>query len=480
LSKLVQINTHIEVQALNTILKSKDQETREYCLSRMNLDLFGAPALNDAFTRLSHEVERTGTIPNKRVFLNDIALSEEAKALLLTPSESSKALQSRDDVVHLVNQMETYRRVRVAFYTAKKLAKYLASDNADMDMIQRVLLESTARIQADSGSEPELYHVGDINNSDDILERCLDKTNVAGMVPTGFKNFDSRTMGWRRGELVVLASHFKGGKSTVKLNILGNQYFKHNLRVCDISLEMNQDLEYERVYSYVSGVPAAAIHNKQCTPDQEELIRSSWKRFKRRGEKKGSRFTVWPASTMDPSILEMVLKPHKYDVIALDYLNLMTPPNGREVDPAMLGEWCKQLKRVAARLNCVIILLTQLDATTGDIRYFRAAKEDANNLWIWKMGDLERSTHRVKVEQMAARSHEPFPFYLEEDFAHMRINDWQGEVLDDDGNTTMGAMNAETGGGASGASGAKGYDAYGQPHKRKSKSNSNQESGFAG
>lgn len=415
-------NVDAELSAIMTVLKSSNKDLRVKALSRLERDLFGYGPTRELFKRIQVVAQSSGSIPSRRVFKNDPALSDKARAFLdgtltVTP------LETDSDLDHLMTNLDTYRKVRVAADSIKRMTDMLTKETLDSNELSAAFEDTLMSLRKTGASEAAIYHSGNTNNSDDVMEAIISSTDNKNFIPTGFKNFDLKTGGWRRGDMVVIASHYKGGKSVVKLNLLNNMYRQSNLSVCDVSLEMNESLEYSRVASMISGIEYSKVYNNVLSKDEKSILRKAWAAHKQHGIDNNCKFSIWPASYINPTQIEMILKPYKFDVIAVDYLNLLAPENGRQVDPGQLGEWCKQLKRVAGRLNCVVIVLTQMDENTGDIRYFRAAQEDANNLWLWKYDDFAKTTHILKVQQKAARSHQPFDFELMEDYSRMKIVD---------------------------------------------------------
>jgi replicative DNA helicase len=280
-----------------------------------------------------------------------------------------------------------------------------------------------------------MYHSGEGSNTTPIIKKILDPTDTSGVIKTGFQNFDSRASGWRRKDFIVLASHFKGGKSTMAMNILRNQYLFSNLRVCHVVLEGGPEMAHERELSLVSGVHHSKIRDKSYTYEEIQRANNAWKQFNQHGIDNKCKFTTWCRTGWGIEELEINLKPHGFDVVCIDYLSLLPAVLGKgQNDPSEISASCKRLKHMSANLNCVTIGLMQLDEETGKLRYSRAPYEDADNVWTWKYGETERSSHRLEIKQPASRSFAPFTFPLQEDFSCMFITDAAGSFDDSDEN----------------------------------------------
>lgn len=99
----------------------------------------------------------------------------------------------------------------------------------------------------------------------------------------------------------------------------------------------------------------------------------------------------------------------------------------------MLSDTVRYAKRIAVKLNCVIVLLSQINEE-GQLRGSRAIGFHASYWWRWNCGAEDKQKGFVTVEQPKARSGEQYDFYLTCDFQHMRMDSYMGpadDVADD-------------------------------------------------
>tara|TARA_Y100000816_G_C26016954_1_gene531902 strand:- start:723 stop:1130 length:408 start_codon:yes stop_codon:yes gene_type:complete len=120
-----------------------------------------------------------------------------------------------------------------------------------------------------------------------------------------------------------------------------------------------------------------------------------------------------------------------YDVVIIDYLNLLIDPTNNPQEWLRLGNFARDLKLVTKEIDSLIIAPTQMNMD-GEIRYSKAIKEHANTVWTWVYGEEEQGTHTLTINQPAVRGWSPFKFQLKEDFARMEVRDHLGSDLSDD------------------------------------------------
>lgn len=428
-------NPTAEIRAIVTALSAPLPELRTAVLARLDSTHFAYTSMREAHERLMQVLKAASSIPSKEVFLGDTALSTETVEAL--SGDDILPVATQDDLDHLVHQLNEAKQFRTAHMISLGITTALKREKSTVPDVTALVEQGLLELRSKGAADIAIYHSGTVNNSDDVVRGLLDPTDNSSIIPSCFANFDSKTGGHRRGDLVVIASHYKGGKSIMKLNMLHNMYKFHNLSTLDLTMEMGVDEETARLLSLMSGVDFSRIYRhkqEEMTYDEVKRINAAWAKHKAHGEENNCRFSIYPAANMTIQQLELMIKPFKYDVVAIDYVNLLRPEGGAKDhgEVQMLSAHYKALKLMAKNLNCLVIALTQLDKATGDIRYAKVAKEDANNVWSWMYGESEQAHHVLKIKQLAARSHQPFTFYLRENFETMEITDYDGDIPEDE------------------------------------------------
>jgi replicative DNA helicase len=419
-----------EIQAVFSLLEGTD-EVKTELLNALNAEHFGYRPMHEAYSIIEKMITKSALeLPSMQTFLESPGLEQETVDILTAPTVSP--IQQLDDAKHLVKILEHYRVVR-RFYTFSResLAKLKDQRKVDVDDLMSDVEQVLTDMRSDVHEEP-MFHVGRGAESPDDLMTEVFSPEQPKLIPTSFKNFDSKTGGFGGTDFVVLASHAKGGKSILSLNMITNMYLLYNQDVCFIPLEMSKQETAERLISKLSKVEHNKIRTKTASPIELKAMRRSWKAFKQHGVENNCRFTVWPTSYLTTTQIKMKLKPFKYNVICIDYLNLLTDPTNNPVDWQRLSTFARELKLMTKDMNALIIAPTQMNADTGELRYAKAIKDHVNTLWTWFYGEEEAGTHVLTINQPAVRGWTPFKFQLMEDFERMHVEDYFGGELDDD------------------------------------------------
>lgn len=419
-----------EIQAVLSILEGTD-EVKTELLNALNAEHFGYRPMHGAYSLIEKMIANSSLeLPSMQTFLESPGLEQETVDILTAPNYM--AIQRLDDAKHLIKILDKFRAIRV-FYTFSREALALLKDQRSVDV--DALVGSVEKVLTDMRSdvhEEPMFHMGRGSEKPDDFMTEVFSSERPRLIPTSFNNFDSKTGGFGSTDFVVLASHAKGGKSIMSLTMVCNMYMLHNQDVCYIPLEMSKQETAERLISRLSGVEHNKIRKKEATALELKLMRRSWKAFKNHGVENNCRFTVWPTSYLTTTQLRMKLKPFKYNVICIDYLNLLTDTTNNPVDWQRLNTAARELKLMTKDMNALIIAPTQMNKGTGELSYAKAIKDHVNTLWTWFYGEEEAGTHVLTINQPAVRGWTPFKFQLSEDFERMRVEDYLGGDLNDD------------------------------------------------
>lgn len=418
------IRPKAEIRTILSLLTSP-YEVKVELLNGLSLDHFGYRPMNQAYAVVTAIISKSAMeLPSAETFLEHPDLSVEAADILRAPTVNP--LKKVDDAKHMIQILEHYRQIRRFYTFARESALNLKkSEKVDVEALLGEIEQTLSDMRSDNHDAP-LYHVGRgaEEKADELMEEVF-SSDMPRLIPSGFSGFDTKTGGFGANDLVVLASHAKGGKSIIALNMTANMYLSGDLDVCYIPLEMSKQETAERLISFLSGVEHNKIRTKTTSTLDLEAMHKAWRRFKRHGAKHDCRFTVWPTAALTTSSLKMRLKPFKYSVIVIDYINLMIDPTNNTQEWQKLGNFARELKLLTKDMNVLIVAPTQMNMD-GEIRYAKAIKEHANTVWSWFYGEEQQGTHILTINQPAVRGWAPFSFHLREDFERMKVHDHQG------------------------------------------------------
>ncbi|AYD41357.1 replicative DNA helicase [Clostridium fermenticellae] len=220
-------------------------------------------------------------------------------------------------------------------------------------------------------AEKQIFNIAENNiGSDfepisDILERGFvqienlfnNKGETTG-IPSGFRELDSKTSGFQKGDMVLIAARPSMGKTTFALNIAEYAALREGKNVAIFSLEMSKEqLAYKLLCS-----EAHVDMLKLRTGDLED---KDWENIARVSGPLGSA-KLFIDDSAGISIMEMRSKCRRLkiesgiDLIIIDYLQLMAGSGSSESRQQEVSEISRSIKALAKEMECPIVALSQL------------------------------------------------------------------------------------------------------------------------
>jgi len=410
------VSTPLEQMVLMGALQSKSPKIRALVLTETTEEDYGTAPGMEVRKRITSLLRLGKGLGGAAEFAEDPALSSVASEFIKgTVDKRAKAESFTEEQVKvLLYKLKLHRNARV-FHKSLEDINNISIGNVDEEKFEKMaeVMEKTL-VQVRQGFEKQpLSHMGK-RQSDAEAKKLLEElvTFVPGMfVSTGLPGLDRLIYGWERGNLVTVSATRGGGKSTMAMNMGINQYLLANNNVCYVSMEMTEKELWKRVLSNLSKVPHDTVrYPKIMKPNQRKQVGSAWKYFHRHGHDKNCTFTIWDIkdSYFTPMKLESYLAPFMYDIIIVDYVTLFHSA-GADTWKMQL-EYSKYLKAMAKRLNCVVVLLTQL-SDEERVKYGRSIEENTD-YWIWWRWreDEEQETGDVELKLAKARHTSPRKF----------------------------------------------------------------------
>lgn len=206
-------------------------------------------------------------------------------------------------------------------------------------------------------------HVSEVvNMSMERIQRVQNSTGITG-VHSGFQKVDQFTMGWQKGNLIILGARPSVGKTAFALNLARNAAVEFNHPVAFFSLEMTSMELTDRLIATESGISSDKIKGKVKLEQHEwqVLEQSIGRLFKA---------PLYIDETPGITLTEFVAKAKRLvrekgvEIIFVDYLQLMhsgKPQVGGFSKVQEVTEISNTLKTTAKELNIPIIALAQLN-----------------------------------------------------------------------------------------------------------------------
>jgi replicative DNA helicase len=212
--------------------------------------------------------------------------------------------------------------------------------------------------------------------------RLMDKINNPEsnrLIETGLVDLDKHLGGGiDRGQMVVIGGKQKSGKTTLALNILA-RWNKAGLRTLFISGEMN-DLQFgDMLFASESGVLRQSVRN---------VVELTVENIEKLSETK-DQIAKWPGywhyglntvEELEQLMLNSVEAGFPFDVLSVDYMQLMNAPQFRDNRAQAVAHISRGLKRItlseAFEPKPIVLAIAQLNRLSRIVARLR-------KLWIW-------------------------------------------------------------------------------------------------
>ena len=223
------------------------------------------------------------------------------------------------------------------------------------------------------------------------IEKLYERTEQYTGVPTGFKDLDDKTSGLQKGDLVIIAARPSMGKTSFALNIAQNAATRFNIPTLFFSLEMSKEALAMRMLCTESRVNYHSLR-------QGIISDSDWGRLARVAGQL-SEADLYIDDTPAIKVIEMRARARRLQaelrkqdrelgLICIDYMQLASPPKGRESREREISEISRSLKGLAKELGLPVISLSQLSRKVesrenkrpqlSDLRESGAIEQDAD------------------------------------------------------------------------------------------------------
>ena len=202
-------------------------------------------------------------------------------------------------------------------------------------------------------------------------------------VPTGYTDLDSMTSGLQKSDLIIIAARPSQGKTALGLNIAAHAAIREGKTVAIFSLEMSKEQLVMRLFASEARVNMQNVNHG--TPSSQELLKLAEANLTL------ANANMYIDDRSNISVAEIRSKCRRLkarnglDMIVIDYLQLMTTPNGSDNRVQEVSELTRSLKILARELNVPIVLLSQLSRKAAerkpamsDLRESGAIEQDAD------------------------------------------------------------------------------------------------------
>ena len=248
-----------------------------------------------------------------------------------------------------------------------------------------------------------------ITEAIDSIEASLLTPGVLRGLPTGYKKLDNISNGLQGGEMFIIAARPSMGKTSFVMNIVEHIAVEKQTPVAFFSLEMSASVLVRRLISGRAQVSMGRMNNGLLNREEQRKVMTAC------GQLQNAHIFIDETPGLD--ILDLrakarrLKKQHGIQLIAIDYLQLMTSSSkrGKENRQIEIAEISAGLKGVAKELDIPIVVLAQLNRQVenrkggrpmlSDLRESGSIEQDADMVGLLSRTDYAGSKQEADEEK---------------------------------------------------------------------------------
>ncbi len=377
----------------------------------------------EAFFRDAHRriFERMVQLTERRSAIDFVTLREElGKAGELEEVGGAAYLASLVDGVPRATNVEYYARIvrekailRSLIYAANKIVgnAYEADQDADLildDAEGAIFAVAEDRVKAGFVPMRQL-----VQESFPKIEKLFEHQSYITGVGTHLPDLDKMTRGFQPGDLVIVAARPSMGKTSLVLNVCQHvathaaPYGLQRQGVAGVfSLEMSKEQLFMRMLASEAKIDSFRLLSGQIGQREYGQITHAMETL--------AEAQLFVDDSAGIGVLEMRAKArrlqaeHGLDILAIDYVQLMTGRGKSENRTLELAAISRSLKGLAKELNVPIIVLSQLSRAPegrsdkrpmlSDLRESGALEQDADVVIMIYRDEMYKADRSIPAE----------------------------------------------------------------------------------
>ncbi len=251
-----------------------------------------------------------------------------------------------------------------------------------LDKAERFIFEIS-----DQRIEGGYVHIKDIiKDGIELIESLYHKKSHVTGVPTGFREFDLKTAGLQKGDLLIAAGRPSMGKSAFVISIASHAAIEEKIPVAIFSLEMSKEQLVQRFLCSLAKVELNRVRTGFLTPSEWPILTNAAGRL--------SEANIYIDDTPAINVFEIRAKArrlkahHNIQLLLVDYLQLIRGMRRGDSRQQEISEISQSLKALAKELNIPIFAVSQLSRAVesreghrpklSDLRESGAIEQDAD------------------------------------------------------------------------------------------------------
>lgn len=222
----------------------------------------------------------------------------------------------------------------------------------------------------------------------------------------GLPYFDQATMGFRGGELIIVAAPSNFGKTMVSMNIVAQLAANTLKEVVMITMEMTPAEVSTRLFNMVD------------KEDHEALKKN---------------FIIQTELTVSTEHVKAIVKKHKPDILLIDHLGFLSKQEAGSEERQQIDSAMQKIKRLAITENIPIIMISHVaksrsgadgEATVQDLKGSSAIEQDSDIVFMLNKPKVQNYLHEgiteivMKLEKHRTKS--PKGLFHQKVIIHMK------------------------------------------------------------
>lgn len=205
------------------------------------------------------------------------------------------------------------------------------------------------RINRNLGDRPSVRVVDMAQGMQDFYERQQAKPEF---LTWGLEKLDNTVMAERDGDFIVIGGYPSAGKTALSVQLAWHQ--AKVLRVGYFSLETKPEKLIDRTVTMVTGIDFGKIKRHQMGLDDWQLVSKSVPKMTKR------KLKVIQAGGLSVADIQALALAGRYDVIYIDYLQLIRAEDARRSDFEKVSQISRDLHTMAQTTGITVVALSQL------------------------------------------------------------------------------------------------------------------------
>lgn len=221
----------------------------------------------------------------------------------------------------------------------------------------------------------------------DKIDELFNSDDALTGVSTGFNDFDDRTSGLQKADLVIVAGRPSMGKTTFAMNMCENVAIGAGVPVAIFSMEMPAEALTMRMISSLGRINQQAVRSGKLEDDDWPRVTSAVNILSQ------AKIFIDDSAALTPNEIRArcrrLQKEHgQLGMVMVDYLQLMRAPEAGDNRVNEISAISRGLKALAKELNCPVVALSQLNRSLeqrpnkrpvmSDLRESGAIEQDAD------------------------------------------------------------------------------------------------------